>query len=881
MRDIGLVGDGKRKHDSAVTSTHHSAAEEMVVAGVPSPPRKHMRSARVSVIALVVKRVVKLVAREDPSGENPFFRYCDARSGEGLLPLDILLSKYDPDSLVNAVNQYDTKHDVHFDVKAVKELEEEPGESKLALLSFVGYPDIFDDWTPLSWAYEHKNKFRGFNAAVKAYRAIANSSPPRLSVILETVSATRPKRMEGPIEASAGNAGIEEEPYRSDGDESFIQAKDSLRLLSVSSELSPVSRAEDKEFVASEQESDVEIVKSRRRRGKGARKHVEPDPVDGDVAEEIAANATAQTHREEKAQQKRQARKAQKVKRAKQRTTSRKVSSNAEQDFLASRKTGTVAWGASLCFHPGDEGKSICRFCNHVVKMGGPLKTDGTRSYTTSNLVLHLNGPHKQTWLRIQEKLGGKDSDGVTSFIDTLCAVNTKDTKSAAKADASIQKLLLQGGVTHRVEVNLAFLAWLVDSQVPFNSIENDTFKTFLIHSKLMVDSSFKMKESLGVMLDIVKAEGRERLSKCPGVSLTFDLWTSIASSKYLIVTYHGVMLPTFERVHHVLDLIPVEGSSYGSLIAEILEARLARIDANVGGLSHILSLTSENGSNVKLARQLVGVDEVPCFAHGLKGVIDIVFGESGPEELIAKFQDDAAVADFFAMKAVCDVSRTTLWVRAEMENEDYLTTISDNVTRWDGKYLSLQRFLELKQAFQDSSKLIGYFNGRFEGKAKMPSDLFSSAFYRRLAACKEILFAFHTITLECQGEGVTAAAIPHFIWKLKKACKDDGSDFAKRLRGAVKERLEKMYITGNSTVVLEAALLDPRYSQEVRKNLAKAKLESVWAAVVARDPRRLSQQRGAASQRVSGGSPQCCRETPRREHGRVGGRASRTCGVI
>jgi hypothetical protein len=631
----------------------------------------------------------------------------------------------------------------------------------------------------------------------------------------------------------SGAAGASENPS-SDGE--YSSHSENGSLVSVSSEFSP--RSQRRLRRAADDEADAEDLVPQRAEKRGSRKRAKkiapPDPEDDDIADAISATATAQKQRQESASKKRQARKEAKAKTTRQRAAANlKLPKDGEAGFLASRVTGTVAWGASLCFVSGAVGTCVCRLCSHVVKIGGPLKQDGTRSYTASNLVSHLNGPHKNTWLRIQEKLGAKNSDDVTSYVDTLCAVSTKDSKISAKADASIEKLLLQGGVTHRVEVNLAFLAWLVDSQIPFNAVEGDTFKTFLNHSKLMVDSSFKMKESLGIMLDIVKAEARQRLSKCPGVSLTFDLWTSVAASKYLIITYQGVMLPEFERVHHVLDLVPVEGASYGSLIAEILESR---IDANVGGLSHILSLTSDNGANVKLARQLVGVDEVPCFAHGLKGVIDIVFGESGPEELVAEFRDDAAVSDFYAMKAVCDVSRTTLWVRSEIENEDYLTTISDNVTRWDGKYLSLERFLQLKEAFQNSSKLIEYFNNRFDGKVRMPADLFSAAFYRRLAAYKEILLTFHAITRECQGEGITAAVIPHFIWKLKKACKDDGSDFAMRLCGAVKARLEKQYLTGNATIVLEAAFLDPRYSQEVRKNVGTAKMETVWSAIIGKE---------------------------------------------
>ncbi len=336
------------------------------------------------------------------------------------------------------------------------------------------------------------------------------------------------------------------------------------------------------------------------------------------------------------------------------------------------------------------------------------------------------------------------------------------------------------------------------------------------------------MKGHLDLFYDIIKGKARARLLSCPGISLTFDLWTSMAGTKYLVITYHGITFPGHERVTHLLDLLPIEGSSFGALIADCVDARLG---AHLGEACHIVSVTTDNGSNVKLARKILAADNVPCFSHCLKGAIDIVFGEAGPEELQSQYQHQRAVKDFAAIKAICNACRLTAWAQVQVEKEDYLCFILENVTRWSGKYLSLERFLELEKALVASHDLKGWFAAKFDDKANMPADLLKPSFFRRLQSYKDVLIKIQEVTVECQAECASVALVPHLIQKLQDACSDESDTFAVCLSGAIEERLAKVFLSGAS-FTLQSSLLNPRYSLESINKIGEQRADAVWDAI-------------------------------------------------
>ncbi len=64
----------------------------------------------------------------------------------------------------------------------------------------------------------------------------------------------------------------------------------------------------------------------------------------------------------------------------------------------------------------------------------------------------------------------------MTSYTETLCAAHEKDGRERGKTQATMDTVLRRGDGS-RIDVNFAYMAHLVQSQISFNSVESESFK--------------------------------------------------------------------------------------------------------------------------------------------------------------------------------------------------------------------------------------------------------------------------------------------------------------------------------------------------------------------------------------------------------------------
>ncbi len=143
---------------------------------------------------------------------------------------------------------------------------------------------------------------------------------------------------------------------------------------------------------------------------------------------------------------------------------------------------------------------------------------------------------------------------------------------------------------------------------------------------------------------------------------------------------------------------------------------------------------------------------------------------------------------------------------------------IVENVTRWEGKYRAIERFLKLQQPLSKSKELKAYFAAPDQRK-DVVKDLFETSFFRRLGKHKTLLEVFHSVSKTSQSESTPSLCwVVAWIWKLEEECRD-GSEFGNRLLCAVEERLVAKYLTGTS-LALKAALLNPYLFSKVKEEI-------------------------------------------------------------
>jgi hypothetical protein len=232
----------------------------------------------------------------------------------------------------------------------------------------------------------------------------------------------------------------------------------------------------------------------------------------------------------------------------------------------------------------------------------------------------------------------------------------------------------------------------------------------------------------------------------CGSFSTTFDLWTSPAGGHYCVVTYHALD-KSFNMIVATLDLIPLACSAYGEFIYMAVVARIK--DHGLDTILHAASF-SDSGSNVAAAKALLTPnDDEPCFNHNLKHVIDDVLGGSPQQEAThpAAAKDFAALALLVAHVRGSPVLRSELNTTCREEGVPVLELIAANLTRWEGRYRSLERILKLRGAvvaMRAKSTLASLLQVGFA----FPDDFMDDEFWIRLETVYlPILKRLHTVT--------------------------------------------------------------------------------------------------------------------------------------
>lgn len=173
---------------------------------------------------------------------------------------------------------------------------------------------------------------------------------------------------------------------------------------------------------------------------------------------------------------------------------------------------------------------------------------------------------------------------------------------------------------------------------------------------------------------------------------------------------------------------------------------------------------------------------------------------------------------------------RVTGWLEEHVLADEKLCLIVENVTRWEGKYRAVERFITLEAALKKSKELKQYFSAK-DQKKEIVQDAFTSAFFARLSSYKTILGIFHKVSKKSQADNVpTLPWVAHWIYKLADRC-NNGTVLGEHLYKAVNERLVKYYLSG-TTLVLKAALMNPFCFATVKEKAGEKHYQGIWDAV-------------------------------------------------
>jgi len=184
-------------------------------------------------------------------------------------------------------------------------------------------------------------------------------------------------------------------------------------------------------------------------------------------------------------------------------------------------------------------------------------------------------------------------------------------------------------------------------------------------------------------------------------VTLTSDAWTSYSGQCYLSVTCH-YLTEEWKREDFFLRLFPLTESHTAKYLNEIITNVL--IDFNISP-GKMLSLTHDQGSNIKKAAANLPFKSVLCFAHVMQNCIKEAFSGSKRRKIIPNSKINQIIE---RVRTICrhfkKSTKSSLLLQQSISDLGMVDkkVIIDVITRWDSIHAMLDRFLELKNAIMN-----------------------------------------------------------------------------------------------------------------------------------------------------------------------------------
>ena len=300
--------------------------------------------------------------------------------------------------------------------------------------------------------------------------------------------------------------------------------------------------------------------------------------------------------------------------------------------------------------------------------------------------------------------------------------------------------------------------------------------------------------------------------------SLTTDIWTSRHNQAYTGLTVHYVD-DSFNLKSHLLEAVEFPESHTGVNISEELVNILDDWELSQDNLS---AVTTDNGTNIVLAMELLQWSRVPCFSHTLQLAVEVVLKLPEVSRALARCRQ---LVGHFNRSAK---SNYLLKQKQTDLRHKQLALIQDVSTRWNSAYYMVERILSQQQPL--CATLLELHKGDM-----MPSD----AEFSTLEIFVKVMKPLVEITEDIGAEKwVTISVVRLVIHKLLETYLKPTPGDA-RLEKTMKEAMHSNFChryTGSVLMLLnKTAFLDARFkalpflSDEERQNL----LSSIEAETV------------------------------------------------
>lgn len=234
-------------------------------------------------------------------------------------------------------------------------------------------------------------------------------------------------------------------------------------------------------------------------------------------------------------------------------------------------------------------------------------------------------------------------------------------------------------------------MEFILDNNQAFNILNCKSFRNLLysLDKNFNIPCDKTIKTMIGRANIWSCAQLKELLkSDCIAAAITTDFWTSRAKQGYIGVTCTWISMD-WKPKEALLELKQVPYPHTGEIISQLLKEIFEKWNIE----KKIISLTTDNGSNIKKAAKIMNtVDRLPCAAHTLQ--LTVGKGLNVIKVLILRVK---RLIDFFNISPK-QAERLNA-AQKELNYTNISSVIGDVSTRWNSSFYAWRRLLKLKRA--------------------------------------------------------------------------------------------------------------------------------------------------------------------------------------